>query len=246
MSTIKPATKGIFNKTSISLIVQGGNNQISIDSRNIAKEFGREHKNVLQTIDDLLADGTISRLESKPRDYINRGKTYRCFELNEAGFLKAMPFIGGKKSKEGQKRLVDEFLNIRKNLDRQSKERETLAYQFARLSGKTSRLILTDAVQQFVDYAKAQGSQNAERYFSNITNATYRAMLVIEPQATEVRELLTAIQLSTLSTIELTAVQALTQGIESNQPYKNIYQTMKAALDGCISGKTKLLGGEDG
>jgi phage regulator Rha-like protein len=99
----KPNMNSKTAKTSItnSLIIHGGRNEICVDSRDIAKEFGRQHKNVLKTLDDLLAEGTISRLECKPRNYINRGKVYRCFELNKAGFLKAMPFIGGRKSKEG-------------------------------------------------------------------------------------------------------------------------------------------------
>jgi phage regulator Rha-like protein len=90
-------------KTSLSLIIHGANNQICVDSRDIANQFGRDHKNVLQTLDDLLADGTISRLESKPSNYVKRGKEYRRYELNKAGFLKAMPFIGGRRSREGQR-----------------------------------------------------------------------------------------------------------------------------------------------
>ncbi len=232
-------------KTSItnSLIIHGANNQVCINSLDIAKEFGREHKSVLRTVNELIADATISRHEFVPRNYKKRGKEYPCYELNEAGFLKAMPFIGGRKSKEGQKRLVDEFLKVRKLLDRQAKERETLAYQVARLSGKNSRDILTDAIQSFVAYAKELGSQNADRYFANITNAVYKAMLVIEPQATEVRELLTAIQLSTLSTFELIAAQALTVGMEKQQPYKDIFQSVKNTLAGFVVERTTPLSG---
>ncbi|MGZ4959541.1 MAG: Rha family transcriptional regulator [Methylomonas sp.] len=226
---------------SLALIIHGASNQITVDSRDIAKQFGRDHKNVLQTLDGLLADGTISRLESKPSKYSKRGKQYRCYELNDTGFLKAMPFIGGKKSHEGQKRLVDEFMRLRRWLDRQAKERERLAFHVARLSGKDARAMLTDAIQAFVAYAKAQGSRNAGHYFSNITNAVYRAMLIIEPQATEVRELLTAIQLSTLSTLELTAAQVMIDGMEGKQPYKDIYQAVKTALDGVLTERGKLL-----
>ena len=92
-----------------------------------------------------------------------------------------MPFSGGKKSREGQKRLVDEFLDLRQKLDRQAKERATPAYQVARLSGKDARAILTDAIQDFVEYAKGQGSRNAARYFTNITNAVYTALLISRP-----------------------------------------------------------------
>jgi phage regulator Rha-like protein len=239
--TNKKLSKNI--KHQISLIINGGNNQICVDSRDIAKEFGRQHKNVLQTLDDLLKDGTISWLESKPRNYKKLGREYRCFELNEAGFLKAMPFVGGKKSKEGQKRLVDEFLRIRKLLDQQSKERERLAYQVARLSGKDSRGVLTDEIQRFVVYAQSQGSSNAERYFGSITSAVHNALVILEPRATQVRELLTALQLSKLSTIELTAAQALAEGMSAELPYKQIYQSVKSAVNAFADGRDNLLGG---
>lgn len=245
--TISANTNQIDNsktsETSLSLIIHGGNNQICVDSRDIAKEFGREHKSVLRTIDDLIADGTISRHEFVPRNYKKRGKEYRHFELNKAGCLKAMPFIGGRKSREGQRRFVDEFLRIEAALERQSKERASLAYQVARLSGKDSRGILTDAIQQFIAYAKEQGSGNADRYFSIITTVVHKSIVIIEAHATDVRELLTAIQLSTLSTIELIAAQVLTEGMAATLPYKEIYQTMKKMLDGFVVERTKVLGG---
>lgn len=229
--------------TSLSLIIHGGNNQICANSRDIAKEFGRLHKNVLQTLDDLLADGTISRLESKPCSYLKLGRKHRCFELNKAGFLKAMPFIGGRKSREGQRRFVDAFLKLEAKLEWQSKARETLAYQVARSSGKDCRGILTDVIKQFITYAKEQGSSNAERYFSNITKVANKSIVIIEPHTTGVRKLITAIQLSTLSTIELTAAQVLTEGMAAKLPYKEIYQTMKKTLDAFVVERTKVLGG---
>jgi hypothetical protein len=113
----------------------------------------------------------------------------------------------------------------------------------ARLSGKDSRGILTDAIQSFVAYAKGSGSQNADRYFSNITKVVYQALLIIEPQTTEVRELLTAIQLTTLSTFELIAAQVLTVGMENQQPYKDIFQSVKNTLAGFVVEPTKPLNG---
>jgi Rha family phage regulatory protein len=104
---------------SLDLIIFGGNNQICVNSRDIAKEFGRQHKNVLQTIDELLADDTISWLEAKLSKYNKRGKEYRCYELTEAGFLKAMPFIGGSKAKKGPGRRILKYSQMfRKAVER--------------------------------------------------------------------------------------------------------------------------------
>jgi Rha family phage regulatory protein len=224
------------------LVIHGSNGHITVDSLYIADVFERPHKNVLQTLDTLVEDGTISRLEFKPSKYIKRGKTYRCFELTEAGFLKAMPFIGGKKSKEGQKRLVDEFLSLRKRLDKQSKERESVAFQMVRLSSKDARKLLADEIQKFIAYAQANGSRSAERYYANITRAIYNSFLIIEPNANKIRELLTAIQLSTLQTAELIVANVLTQGMENHVHYKDIYRQIKKELEIFIVGRTKVLG----
>ena len=100
--------------TSVASIVHLHHGKPVTDSVTIANEFGRRHDNVLQSLDGLIADGTISRLEFKERDYIDaRGKKQRMIELTEAGALIAMPFIGGKKSRLGQVRLVNAFLSMR-------------------------------------------------------------------------------------------------------------------------------------
>jgi Rha family phage regulatory protein len=88
--------------------------EIVTDSVTISDEFGRRHDNVLASIRSLVSDGTISLLNFKEIEYRDsRGKMQPCIELTEAGALIAMPFIGGKKSKEGQVRLVNSFLAMR-------------------------------------------------------------------------------------------------------------------------------------
>src|SRR5260363_209215 len=84
------------------------------DSLAIAREFKRLHKNVLATLDSLIADSSISRLDFKPAKYLDtQGKQRRAMELTERGALIAMPFIGGKNSRTGQVRLVDAFMQLR-------------------------------------------------------------------------------------------------------------------------------------
>lgn len=87
------------------------------DSLTIAREFGRRHDNVLKSLDILIKDGSIGLLQFKESSYQNdQNKTQRMIELTERGALIAMPFIGGKKSREGQVRLVDAFLALRDEL----------------------------------------------------------------------------------------------------------------------------------
>lgn len=59
----------------------------TMTSVEIAEITGKEHKNVLVDIDNLLEKG-VSRLNFQPSNYTtDRGKTYRCFELTKKGCL---------------------------------------------------------------------------------------------------------------------------------------------------------------
>jgi Rha family phage regulatory protein len=114
------------------------------DSLTIADEFRRSHKNVLRSLDALIADGTISRLSFKPRDYLDeRGKKQRMIELNERGALITMPFIGGRNSRAGQVRLVDAFLTLRAERGKYSDE-----WDESRKKASVGYAMMSDALQE--------------------------------------------------------------------------------------------------
>ena len=103
--------------TSISALVHFHMGKPVTDSLAIAQEFASRHDNVLQKLDGLIADATISRLDFKGANYTDeQGKQRRLIELTERGALIAMPFIGGRNSRAGQVRLVDAFMALRDRL----------------------------------------------------------------------------------------------------------------------------------
>lgn len=88
------------------------------DSPTIAREFGRRHDNVMQTLGSLTADGSINLLDFKEITYVDgRGRSQPAIELTERGTLIAMPFIGGRRSRQGHVRLVDAFMQMRDDLE---------------------------------------------------------------------------------------------------------------------------------
>ncbi|HDR9061253.1 TPA: Rha family transcriptional regulator [Burkholderia vietnamiensis] len=88
-----------------------------VDSLTIAREFGRQHAHVLRTLDSLIADGTLGQSNFGSTDYRDaQGKPRRMIELDERAALISMPFIGGRRSREGQVRLVDAFMRLRVQL----------------------------------------------------------------------------------------------------------------------------------
>jgi Rha family phage regulatory protein len=122
----------------------------------IAGEFLRSHKNVLQSLDSLIADGTISRLDFKPRDYKDeRGKSQRMIELTERGALIAMPFIGGRNSRTGQVRLVTAFMAMRDEL-----REHHGTWSDARSKVATRYQMMSDALQE----ARADAGKSTAAY----------------------------------------------------------------------------------
>ena len=91
---------------------------------------------------------------------------------------------------------------------------------FYRAEGKMIRKVETDAIKEFIEYAKSNGSQSSERYYAIITKATNSILGISAGE----RDSLTAIQLEHLAMVERVIASALIQGIEKEMNYKDIYK----------------------
>ena len=71
--------------------------QMVTNSSLVAIEFEKEHKNVLQTIQNLVAENSATKFYFIEKGFDNRGKKYPMFLMNRKGFsLLAMGFTGSK------------------------------------------------------------------------------------------------------------------------------------------------------
>lgn len=71
--------------------------QVVTSSVQVAKTFGKQHKHVLESIKNLVAENLAAKSMFAEGYYENRGKEYRMFYLNRDGFtLLAMGFTGNR------------------------------------------------------------------------------------------------------------------------------------------------------
>ena len=91
---------------------------------------------------------------------------------------------------------------------------------FYRNEGKIIRRVETDAIKEFIEYAKNNGSQNSERYYTIITKATNEILNIEKGQ----RDSLSAGQLDHLAMVERVVANVLTSGIKRGMDYKDIYK----------------------
>ncbi|MFP3706198.1 phage regulatory protein/antirepressor Ant [Paraburkholderia sp. SIMBA_009] len=150
------------------LVSRRADGELTVDSLTIAREFDRNHKDVLRALDSLIADGTLNGRNFAPVEYADaKGEARRMIELTERGALIAMPFIGGRRARDGQVRLVDAFMRLREqatraapldlnNPDTLRTLLQSLAGQSLQLQGRVAEL--EPKAQAFERLGSADGS----------------------------------------------------------------------------------------
>ena len=121
--------------------------------------------------------------------------------------------------------MVDILEGLRVGYIKLSVEKESPAWKQQRQQGKDTRRRETDAIKRFIDYAKAQGSEHAERYYSNYTRLTNKIAGITD------RENATTQQLNLLELFESTTANCIDLGIVERKPYKQVYSEIKARLE---------------
>lgn len=191
------------------------------DSLQVAEKFEKEHRNVLQNIDNLTAENSAVKEMFKASTYkANNGQMYRKFYMNRDGFSVLTMGFTGQKALEWKLQYIDAFNRMESII----REKQTPAWQESRQLGKKTRKKETDAIQRLVEYATAQGSSHPGRLYTNYTRLTNQTAGVSS------REAATEIQLSVITVAESIIAQTIDAGIEENKPYKEIYQDCKKKL----------------
>jgi prophage antirepressor-like protein len=117
-------------------------------------------------------------------------------------------------------------------------------WQKARLEGKAVRRYETDVIKEFVEYAINQGNTSAQHYYALVTTATYKALFILDQggQWKGLRERMSAMQLTTLSTAEAIAQRYIKEGMELGMNYSDIYLYAKRKVEDFadIFGKTGI------
>lgn len=90
--------EGIVANVSIDsevFVARTENNSMYTTSKDISEKFGKQHKHVLRTIKDLVAQNSAAKNMFHETTYENRGKQYPMYFINRNGFtLLVMGFTG--------------------------------------------------------------------------------------------------------------------------------------------------------
>lgn len=156
-----------------------GNEQLVTSSRKVAEKFEKEHKNVIQSIREILAAEISATKFFYETTYTNRGKEYPEFLMNRDGFSLLVMGFQGAKAMKWKLEYIEAFNGMEDMLKRLIAERNEK--QIERVKSKQARYILTDAIRDFV-----KESPNKKFAYPNYTKLVYKALFDKTPK--ELRE----------------------------------------------------------
>jgi len=210
----------------------------------LAQGLEREHKIVTNLIRKYQSDFEDFSTLNVRKLLSTGGRAANEYMLDEDQFM----FLGtllknSKKVVAFKKAIIKQFKKCRLENESLRQHQQQPEYQITRTAGKIVRRQTTDVMQTFVEYAKNQGSKNADRYYSNITKMLNGLLFIVEGKFKNVRSILTTRQLMTVSSAEQIIDRGLKDGMSRKKFYKEIYKDVrtKVELFAELHGKSEVI-----
>lgn len=207
------------------------NNIPVISSINIAKGFDVKHRAVLELIRAYESDlQDFQSFTFQTEKSGGRPMSYCYLNEEQTAFLITL-MKNSKKSVTFKKKLTKEFFRLRDTLQQIAANQKNVEWLEKRKQGKTARISETDEIKNFVEYAKSQGSKNAEKYYMLLTSMENKALFFLEQKFKNVREVLKGHQLETISNADRIISRQLQKCVDEKRPYKDGYKMAKKAIE---------------
>ncbi len=205
---------------------------LTTDSLIVAEKFKKQHKNVLEKIENLIKIDEDTRLNFRLSDYKDStGRTLKRYIMNRRSFSILCMSFTDKRSLKWKNDFYDAF----EKMERILLNRQNISWQQARIEGKQSRVKLTDAIKRLVDLAVSHGSKNADRYYISITNMIYKQVFDLKKVPDEFRDSLNENELYQLQLVEWKIAEWLNESIYKCLDYHEPYREIKKRLTNLIA-----------
>lgn len=145
------------------------NNEIVVSSRQVAEHFGKEHKNVLASISDILAAEISATKFYHETTFENRGKQYPMYLMDRDGFSLLVMGFSGKEALKWKIKYIKAFNSMEQRL--KLIEQQEIGRLIERMKGKEVRRTLTDAIKENVPE-----TPHKRFMYKNFTDLAYKTV----------------------------------------------------------------------
>ena len=200
-------------------------NEVFTDSMVIAQGTGNEHESVVALIKKYeMKFRRLGTFEFTDLKSGKRGRPTRIYLLNEPQATLLITFLDNTEIVVDFKlELVQQFYQMKKLLI----QKQSIQWKQTRLAAKNTRKLETEEIKELVQYARAQGSKSAEKYYLALSKLANKTIGLSGGQ----REQASITQLNTLTLVENIIHHVIQEGIKEQVPYKDIYKTCRTRLE---------------
>jgi phage regulator Rha-like protein len=229
------------------IIIKG--EELLVGTWKLSKGFGVEHRSLKRLVDKYKSEFETFGFITTPLQQIdkkNRGRQIEEYLLNEPQATYLTTLLTNNETVRAFKLfLTSEFFKQRKLLQKILIQRQNAEWNEKRALGKPIRRLETDIIQQFIEYAKGQGSSNSEKYYVLLTKMENKTLLsdeILSLKSKNLRDLVSSTDLDKLKTADLIISKALNEVIEKNLNYKEGYKLAKERIEmfELLIGKTPI------
>lgn len=196
------------------------------DSLMVAEMFGKEHRNVVRAIENIMEG--IAKNEHTPKMFFKssykhpqNGERYTKYYMNRDGFSLLVMGFTGKKALEWKLKYIEAFNKMEKVII----EKRTDAWIETRKLGKITRQAECEMIMKLKDYAKSQGSTHYDTLYMVYAKLANKMVGITK------RDEATVQQLNTLSLMENIIFHVIDMGIIAGKHYREIYQDCKTRME---------------
>ncbi|WP_051179830.1 Rha family transcriptional regulator [Selenomonas ruminantium] len=126
--------------SNIDELVQVNNEQVVTDSRKVAEVFGKEHKNVIQSIENIKAENSAVSSMFYETDYTaGTGKHYKMYLMNRDGFSLLVMGFTGAKAMQWKIKYIEAFNEMERQLKEQPKSQIDILVESAKALQRQER-----------------------------------------------------------------------------------------------------------
>lgn len=213
-------------------------NDVFVGTWKLSKGFEVEHRALKRLVKRYQSEFEELGFVATPLQQIDskkRGRQVEEYLLNEpqATYITTL-LTNNSIVRKFKLHLTKEFFRQRKLLALLLVQKQNAEWYEKRASGKIERRLETDAIQEFIEYAKAQGSESADKYYmviSKMENAALFHLELLTQKFPNIRDVVEGFQLDSLKMADRIVGRTLKEGMKNKIPYKEIYQIAKTKVE---------------
>jgi len=205
-------------------------NDVFTNSKAIADGVGHSHETVVKLLKNSKDLEQFSDLKSEK--FGTKGRPLDVYFLNEEqATLLIMLMKNTPKVRKFKSNLAKEFFKQRRIINALLAQKQNAEWLEARSKTKCMRKELTDVIQEFVLYAKNQGSKSAEKYYLNFSRMELTGLFIIEERYPNARDVMSIRQLNLIELADEAIANSLKESMANNLNYKDCYKAAKEKIE---------------